>query len=82
MTDVCMSRGQHVYFARVIPGRVYDVYELIIRTIKDDYFVGVEKHDKRAFLFSYSDIGKTVFSERGDALEYVKFRESTYEEVE
>jgi len=71
-----MKIKDHVYYARIIPGWSYDICELTIRTVTDDYFVGVDKRDKHAYLLSYSDIDKVVFFDRGDALEYVKQRES------
>ena len=41
----------HLYYARIIPkSGIYDVCELIIRTITDDYFVGIDKMDKHAYL--------------------------------
>lgn len=75
-----MKIKDHVYWARIIPKYSYDLYELIIRTVKDDYFVGVDKRDKRAYLFSYSDINKTVFLNRNEALEYIKQCELNEEE--
>ena len=71
-----MKIKDHVYYARIIPGWSYDICELIIRTVADDYFVGIDKRDKHAYLLSYSDINKTVFINRSEALEYVKQRES------
>ena len=43
---------------------IYDVCELKIRTITDTYFVGMDKRDKRAYLFSYNAVGKCRFSNR------------------
>ena len=47
----------------------YDVCELKIRTVTDTYFVGTDKRDKRAYLFSYNAVGKCIFSNRKDAVE-------------
>ena len=71
-----MKIKDHVYYARIIPGWSYDICELIIRTVADDYFVGIDKHDKHAYLLSYTDIDKIVFANRSDALEYVNQCES------
>lgn len=68
-----LKKKDIVYYAKIIPNcGIYDVYELIIRTVTDDYFVGIDKRDKHAFLLYYSDIGKTVFLNRKDALDKVK----------
>ena len=62
--------GDIVYYARIMPTLgIYDVCELKIRTIADTYFVGMDKRDKRAYLFSYNAVGKYIFSNRKDAVE-------------
>ena len=54
--------GNIVYYARIMPKLdVYDVYELRVRTVEDTYFSTIDKKDKNSYLFSYNDIGKTVF---------------------
>lgn len=42
----------------------FDVCQLTIRTVKEDYFVGCDKVDKHAYLFNYSDLGEIVFHDR------------------
>lgn len=67
-----MRKKDVLYYARIIPTcSVYEVCEIIIRTIEDDYFVGIDKHDKHAYIFSYDCIGDTVFGKRRDALNKV-----------
>lgn len=62
--------GNIVYYARIMPTLgIYDVCELKIRTVADTYFVGMDKRDKRAYLFSYNAVGKCIFSNRKDAVE-------------
>ena len=62
--------GDIVYYARIMPTLgIYDVCELKIRTITDTYFVGTDKRDKRAYLFSYNAVGKCIFSNRKDAVD-------------
>lgn len=63
-----MNKLDILYYARLA---TFDVCELVIRTVADDYFVGLDKRDKRAYLFSYSDLGKIVFENRQDALDVV-----------
>ena len=62
--------GDVVYYARIMPTLgIYDVCELKIRTVTDTYFVGTDKQDKRAYLFSYNAVEKCIFSNRKDAVE-------------
>ena len=68
-----LKKKDILYYARIIPQTsIYDVCELSIRTIEDTYFVGTDKRDKHAYLFSYNVIDKTVFHNRKDALKIVK----------
>ena len=70
--DEIYKIGNTIYYARIMPTLgIYDVCELKIRTIADAYFVGTDKRDKRAYLFSYNAIGKCIFSNRKDAVEKV-----------
>ncbi len=69
MLDKEIKVNDIVYFVRIMPRLdVYDVYDLKIRTVEDTYFVGVDKRDKKSYLFSYKEIGKTVFLNRKDAV--------------
>lgn len=71
-----MQVGDRVFYARIMPSvGLYDVYELKIRTLEKDWFVGMEKGEKHAYLFSNKDIGKVIFTERHDALEVVTIAE-------
>lgn len=82
MTDIKLNKFDTVYYARIMPTLgIYDVYDLIIRSAKEDYFVGIEKRTKRAFLFSYKNIGDTVFTNRKEALYKVKEAEKDKREV-
>ena len=68
--DEIYKIGDIVYYARIMPTLgIYDVCELKIRTVADTYFVGTDKRDKRAYLFSYNTVGKCIFSNRKDAVE-------------
>ena len=68
--DEIYKIGNTIYYARIMPTLgIYDVCELKIRTITDTYFVGMDKRDKRAYLFSYNAVGKCIFSNRKDAVE-------------
>lgn len=68
-----MKKGDIYYYTRIIPNvGIYDLLEIKIRSIYDTYFVGIEKRDKQAFLFNYSDINKTLFKDRKIALKVIK----------
>lgn len=68
-----LKKSDTVYRARILPAvGIYDLDELIIRTVETDYFVGVEKTTKTAFLLPYSSIDNTVFLKRGAALKKVR----------
>lgn len=80
-----LKKKDKVYYARIIDSsNIFDVLELTIRTVHDDWFVGIEKRDKQAFLFKNADIGVKVFLDRDDALRIVleaeKNRKYYYEE--
>lgn len=77
-----LKKKDIVYFARIIPSSgIYEVIELIIRTVEDDWFVGIDKKDKHAFLFSNNDIDKVIFSDRKKTLEKVKHAEANKKEI-
>lgn len=62
-----------LYYARTIPQTgIFEVCELIIRTVEDDYFVGSDKRDRHAYLLHYTDLDKIVFQDRKTALQKVK----------
>lgn len=68
-----MKRQDILYYARIVPRTgIYEVCELLIRTVEETYFVGIDKRDKHAYLFLYSDINNTVFENRKEALKKVK----------
>lgn len=68
-----MKKKDIVYYARIIPNSdTYDVCELIIRTVENDWFVGIDKRDKHAYLFSNNALDKDVFYDRKCALKKVK----------
>ena len=77
-----LTKGQVLYYARIMPTvGLYEILELKIRTVEDDYFVGTEKNTKHAYLFGYSTINKYVFKDRKLALNLVKESEKNKKEV-
>lgn len=77
-----MKKKDIVYYARIQPSLgVYDVLELIVRTVEKDWFSGMDKRDKRVYLFNNKDIDKLVFTDRKVALNKVKEAEKYKKEV-
>lgn len=77
-----MKRKDIVYYARIQPTLgVYDVLELMVRTVENTWFSGMDKRDKRVYLFSNKDLNKTVFTERKEALNKVKEAEKNKKKV-
>ena len=68
-----MKRKDIVYYTRIQPSLgVYDVLELIVRTVETDWFTGMDKRDKRVYLFNNNNLNKTIFTDRKEALKMVK----------
>lgn len=77
-----LNKNDIVFYARTIPSAgIYDVLELKIRTVEIDWFVGIEKRDKQAFLFSDANINNVIFTDRSKALEVVKAAEANKREI-
>lgn len=75
--DVLIKKGEIVYYAVIMPTiNTFEVIELKVHTVAEDYFTGVEERTKRTYLFYYSQIGKNIFSNRMNALQIVKDAES------
>lgn len=72
-----LNKKDVVYHTRIFPTLgIYDLDELKVRTVEDDWFVAIEKSTRRAYLFSYDSINKTIFLDRKDALNKVKEAEA------
>lgn len=71
-----LNKGDMVYYARIQKSNgVYDMRELKVRTVEPDYFCGVDKKDKRAYLFGYNALGDYVFQTRKEALDKIHVAE-------
>ena len=82
MQDNPLTKGNIVYYARIMPKLdVYDVYELKVRTVENTYFSTMDKRDKKSYLFSYNDIGKTVFFNWQEAVNKTKEAEKNKPKV-
>ena len=71
-----MQIGDMIYYVRRRFSK-YDVLDLRLRTVEENYFVGSEKDSKQAFLFRNRDINDVVFLHRKDAVKEAKEREKT-----
>lgn len=82
MTKEDIKKGTVVYFARILPRvGIYDLCELKIRTVEDDYFCGSDKRDKHAYLFSYNSLNKIIFIDRKECLETIHMAEKNAPKV-
>ena len=80
--QLTINIGDTLYYARIMPKLdVYDVYDLKVRTVEDTYFSTIDKKDKKSYLFSYNDIGKTVFINREEAVQKTKEAEKNKPKV-
>ena len=80
--DKEIKKSNIVYYARMMPNvGLYEVIDLKIRTVADDFFVGIENRTKHAYMFKISDINKTVFFNRKDAVDVVKAAEKKGKKV-
>ena len=72
-----MEKGDQVCFCSVVPScGIYEILDLTIRTVSDDYYVGTDEKTKQAHLFKEDMIDKYVFRHRSDAVEALNiFRE-------
>lgn len=66
-----LNKNDTVYFIKIPSNpELTDVYDLHIRTVADDYCVGLDSTiAKHAYIFSDRDIGETIFLNKADALE-------------
>lgn len=65
MNKTDIQKGKMVYYARMLkPVGIYEVCDLYVRTVRDDYFVVTDKRDKHTYLFSYNKLDKTIFKTR------------------
>lgn len=77
-----LKKKDIVYYTRIIPtSGIYDLLELKIRTVEKDWYVGIEKRDKQAFLFYNDDINDIIFLDRNEALNKVKEAEANKKEI-
>lgn len=68
-----LNKYDIIYYARIMPTiGIYDLIELKIRTVEEDWFTATEERTQHAFIFKVSDFGNKVFINRNEALAKVK----------
>lgn len=74
---VQLKKKDKLYYARIIPKtKIYEVCEVIVRTVNQSWFVAIDKRDKHAYLFTYDDIENNLYYKREQALSKVIAAES------
>lgn len=77
-----INKGDIVYYTRVFPNTgTYDLCELRVRTVMDNWFCGVDKKDKRAYLLGFNEIDENVFDDRSIALKRIHNAEQKYPQI-
>lgn len=67
------SLGDVLYYAQILPNvGVYNLCDIKVCTLYDTYFAGIDKRDKRRYIFNYTEINQTIFENRLEALEIIK----------
>lgn len=68
-----MEKGDRVYYCEVVPNcSIYEVLELVIRTVADNYYVGVDHKTNQAHIFTNDMINQYIFTTRHEALDALK----------
>ena len=63
--DKEIKKSDVIYYARVMPTvGLYEIVELKVRTVTENYIVGIDKNTKHAFMFYFDDINRTIFFDR------------------
>lgn len=77
-----VKKKDKLYYAQILPRvDVYNVLEIIVRSVYDTYFVGIEKRDKHAYLFDFKELNRTIFTNRKEALDIVQIAEDNKKTV-
>lgn len=72
-----INKGDVFYYAQMMPTiPLFEVLELKVRTVEDNWFVGIDKTSKHAYMFNVNEIDKVVFKNRKKCLDVVTEAES------
>lgn len=68
-----VEKDNIVYYARVVSAcDIYEVLQLSIRTVTDNWFVGLDTATRQAYPFDNKDIEVLIFSDKKSAEGVVK----------
>lgn len=74
-----MEKADKVYFCNIISNcNIYEVFELTIRTVADNYYVGVDSTTRQAYVFTESMMDNLVYKHRFEALNKVETERSKH----
>lgn len=66
-----------VFITRIMPSvGIYDVCDVTVRYVDEDWFTGVDKRDKRVYTINKKEYNERVFTNRDDALNVVRQAEN------
>ena len=67
-----INKGDVFYYAQMMPTiPLFEVLELKVRTVEENWFVGIDKTSKHAYMFNINEIDKVVFKNRKKCLDVV-----------
>lgn len=74
-----LKKGDVYYYAQIIPScDTFNVIEVKLVSVRDTYFTGMDKRDKKMYLFNNSDLNDIVFKDRLEALTKVNDEETKH----
>ena len=74
-----VEKNSIVYFERCVPTcDIYDTLQLSIRSVGDNWFVGVDTTTRQAYPFDRDNIGVLIFSNKKEADEVVETLKKKY----
>ena len=80
--DNKIKKKDILYYAQILPKvGIYNVCEMIVCTLYEDYFACMDKREKKRYLFYYSDIDRILFANKLEALTLVTDAEKDKQKV-
>lgn len=77
-----LQKGDNVYYVRVMPSaNYYEIHELVMVSVSDNYCSGTEKKTKQSFLFQKSNVENLLFHNRYEALQKLNELKDKYENI-
>lgn len=77
-----INKGQELYYAQIMERfGYYNVIDLKVRSIGDNWLVAIEKNSPKAYCFNEHDFGEILFTDRLEALNKVKVAEGKQQPI-